>query len=70
MSAEPRADTRGAAVRLPPPLLYAVPLLSLWLVKRAEPLTIPGRRPAITWAGSLLALAGVGTSGWGALTSA
>jgi protein-S-isoprenylcysteine O-methyltransferase Ste14 len=67
VSAEPRADAHGADVRLPPPLLYAVPLLVGWLVNRAAPLTIPGR-PAITWAGSLLVFAGFGTSGWGALT--
>jgi protein-S-isoprenylcysteine O-methyltransferase Ste14 len=60
-------DALGADVRVLPPLLYAVPLLALWLVDHAQPLAIPGR-PAITWAGWLLGLAGVGISGWGALT--
>jgi protein-S-isoprenylcysteine O-methyltransferase Ste14 len=60
-------DARGADVRVLPPLLYAVPLLVLGLVHLAVPLAIPGR-PTIRWAGWLLVLAGVGTSGWGALT--
>ena len=63
----PMEDALGADVRVLPPLLYAVPLLLLWLVDRAQPLTIPGR-PAITWAGWLLVAAGVGISGWGVLT--
>lgn len=60
-------DALGADVRVLPPLLYAVPLLVLWLVHHVVPLTIPGR-PAIMLAGWLLALAGVGTVGWAALT--
>jgi protein-S-isoprenylcysteine O-methyltransferase Ste14 len=60
-------DALGADVRVLPPLLYVVPLLVLWLVHQVVPLTIPGR-PAIMWAGWLLALAGVGTSGWGVRT--
>ena len=63
----PMEDARGADVRVLPPLLYAVPLLVMWLVGLIQPLTIPGR-PAITWAGWLLLLAGVGISGWGVLT--
>ena len=60
-------DALGADVRVLPPLLYTLPLLVLWLVHQVVPLTIPGR-PAIMWAGWFLALAGVGTLGWGALT--
>jgi len=63
----PMEDALGADVRVLPPLLYAVPFLMLWLVNHVRPLTIPGR-PAITWVGWVLALAGVGISGWGVLT--
>lgn len=34
----------GADVRVPPPLLYAVPLLALSLLDRAVPVRIPGGR--------------------------
>jgi protein-S-isoprenylcysteine O-methyltransferase Ste14 len=67
MSAEHAVDGRGAAVRLPPPLLYALPLLVAWAVDRAIPLTLPGR-PAITVVGLLLVVAGVSISAWAVLT--
>lgn len=61
------SQEHGAAVRLPPPLLYAVPLVLLWLADRAWPLTIPGGT-TLRVVGWLLVVAGVGIASWGAAT--
>ncbi len=51
--------SRGADVRLPPPLVYAVPLILLWLMDRVLPWRMPDH-PARTGAGWLLVVAAVG----------
>ena len=67
MTAEnaPRAAP-GADVRIPPPLLYAVPLVLLWLLDRVIPLRMPGGgwRASVGWVlvGSGVALVVSGAS--------
>ena len=53
----------GADVRIPPPLMYAVPLVLLWLLDRIIPL----RRPADGWRASIgwvLVASGKDTKGY------
>lgn len=67
MTAPEPVHGRGADVRLPPPLVYAVPLLLLWLLDRAVPWRLPdvALRTGLGWA---LLLAGFALAGWGAAT--
>lgn len=60
--------SRGADVRLLPPLVFAVPLVGLWLVHRAVPWQmswgpLDGARPVV---GAVLVLAGLILMAWAA----
>lgn len=66
MAGHPQQD-QGAPVRLPPPLVYAVPLVLLALLDRALPWRLPDipGRPLLGW---LLVISGVALSASGAAT--